>query len=420
MKKWVFMLVGVLIVVMFFFLMKKEQFDPLQEEKELSFKYFNEQTNWEQGSKGYGLVRDRAPGNPSIASIAATGFGLSTLPIAVEEGWLTKDEAYIRAEGTLDTLLNLDTIEGFFYHFININSGKREWDSELSNIDTAILICGALYAGEYFGGDVLLKANELYENVNWNWYIDPGNNQFYMSYTPEKGFSGHWDFYAEQLMLYVLGAGSPTYPIDPIVYDSFIRHYGRYGDGEKFIHSWFGSIFTYQFSHAWIDFSDITDQKGINWFNNSVLASIANYEFCHDLKSEFETFAQGGWGVTASDSPTGYNGLLGAAPSGYDNNSHVVDGTVAPAGAIGSIVFTPKESKEALNYYYTVEGLVGDYGLKDAYNLDQNWIASDYIGIDKGITLLMIKNYENESIWKTFMKNENIQNGLKRLGFSSK
>lgn len=418
MKKVILILVGIGVLIVGLYLFTKAQPNPLQQEKELSFKYFDEQTNWDEESDGYGLVRDRAPGNPNIASIAATGFGLSAIPIGVEKGFISKEEGQKRASQTLDTLLNLENIEGFFYHFINFTSGKREWNSELSNIDTAILISGALHVGEYFGGEVLAKATKLYESVNWNWFIDPENHQFYMSYMPEKGFAGHWDFYAEQLMLYVLGAGSPTYPIDSIVYDSFIKHYGRYGNGEKFIHSWFGSIFTYQFSHAWIDFRDVVDSKGINWFDNSVHASLANYEFCQDLGERYETFKQGGWGVTASDSPKGYNGLLGAVPSGYDNQSHEVDGTVAPAGALGSIVFTPEQSKEALEYYYSIEGLVGEYGLKDAYNLDQDWIANDYIGIDKGITLLMLANYENEAVWQLLMQNKYIQKGLEVLNFS--
>ena len=420
MKRIILILMGIGLLIASLLLFKRTQSDPLQQEKELSFKYFEEQTNWDENSDGYGLVRDRAPGNPSIASIAATGFGLSAIPIGVEEGWVSKEDGYKRASQTLDTLLELENIEGFFYHFINFNSGKREWNSELSNIDTAILICGALHVGEYFGGEVLEKASELYEAVNWNWFVDSSNQQFYMSYTPEKGFAGYWDFYAEQLMLYVLGAGSPTYPIDSVVYDRFIKHDGKYGEGEKFIHSWFGSIFTYQFSHAWIDFRDVVDSEGINWFDNSVQASLANYQFCQDLASKYETFEQGGWGVTASDSPKGYNGLLGAAPSGYDNHSHEVDGTVAPAGALGSIVFTPEQSKDALNYYYSIEGLIGDYGLKDAYNLDQDWIANDYIGIDKGITLLMIANYENEAVWQSFMQNQYVQQGLENLNFSRK
>lgn len=387
----------------------------LKAEKISSIKYFLEQSNQDISSDGYGLTRDRYPGSPNIASIASTGYSLSALPLAVEEGLLTLDEAFDRASKTLDTLLNMDNIEGFFYHFVDINTGKRVWNSELSNIDTAILVCGAIHAGEYFKGEVKEKAESLYKNVNWPWFVDKENNQFYMAYTPEDNFAGHWDYYAEQLMMYVLGAGSPTYPIGKEVYDSFTRNYDSYGDGEKFIHSWFGSIFTYQFSHGWIDFRDKTDDKGINWFDNSVNASLANYNFCKDLKDKYKSFEKGGWGLTACDSKSGYEGLYGAAPSGSNSTAHKVDGTVPPAGALGSIVFTPKESIEALKYFEKVKGLKGEYGYKDSINEDKEWIANDYIGIDKGITMLMISNYENEEVWNSFMKNEYVINGLKKI-----
>ena len=395
--------------------------DPaLKNEKLGSIKYFLEQSNTKEGSPGYGLVRDRYPGNPNIASIAATGYGLSALPLAVEEGLLTKGEAEKRASLVLDTFLNMENVEGFYYHFVDINTGERVWNSELSNIDTAILVCGALHVGEYFGDEVKEKAQTLYERINWQWFVNPKNNLFYMSYTPEKGFAGHWDYYAEQLMLYVLGAGSPTYPISKEVYDSFTRHVDSYGEGQPFIHSWFGSIFTYQFSHGWIDFRDKTDEEGINWFDNSIAASLADYNYCKDLGHKYKTFEKGGWGLTACDGPKGYEGLYGSAPSGSSSTAHRTDGTVPPAGSLGSIVFTPDEVMEAVSYFETVEGLKGEYGYKDAVNEDANWIAKDYIGIDKGITMVMLSNYENEAVWKDFMKNQFVQQGLENLKISKK
>lgn len=388
----------------------------LKNEKIASIKYFLEQSNTTEDSLGYGLVRDRYPANPSIASIAATGYGLSALSMAVEEKLLSKEEAFDRANRTLDTLLNMETIEGFYYHFVNINTGKREWNSELSNIDTAILVAGALHAGEYFGEEIKDNAEKIYKKVNWSWFVDTKNNQFYMGYRPEKGFEGHWDYYAEQLIMYVLGSGSPTFPIDKKVYNSFTRSYGKYGEGEEFIHSWFGSIFTYQFSHGWIDFRNKSDEKGVNWFENSINASLANYNYCMDLKDEYKSFSMGGWGLTASDTPNGYNGLLGAAPSGSGNTANKVDGTVAPAGSLGSIVFTPKETIKAAKNFEEIQELKGKYGYKDAFNIDKNWVANDYIGIDKGITMVMIGNYESDEVWKVFMKNKYVNEGLDKLG----
>lgn len=391
-------------------------------ERKGAFKYLWEQANSNKGSDGYGLVRDRYPQNSEIASIATTGFALTAIPIGVENKWISRKEGYERVLGTLKTLEKLEHERGFFYHFVNMETGKREWDCEVSNIDTAILINGALFAGQYFGGEIEERAKGLYERIDWNWFIDDDNNMFYMSYTPEEGFAGHWDFYGEQLMLYVLAAGSPTHPMDKDVYYSFKRRGGRYGDGEFFINSWFGSIFTYQFSHAWIDFRDRVDEKNTDWFENSVRASRANYEFCMDNEDGYKTFDGKAWGLSACDTPTGYRGL-GAPPSGTDDNQHIVDGTIPPAGAAGSIVFLPDETIEALNHYYTeFPELWGEYGFKGAYNLDykDGWFDEDYVGIDKGITLLMIQNYEDEFVWNIFMDIDYIETGLERLGFTSK
>ncbi|WGS64620.1 glucoamylase family protein [Marinitoga aeolica] len=384
------------------------------EEFKRSFFFFWEQANINEKSSGYGLIRDRYPGNPNVASIASTGYGLAAIPIGIEKGWISYEEGYTRVNKTLDTLLNLKNIRGFFYHFLDINTGKRIWNSEISTIDTSILLCGVLTAGEYFGGEIKEKAEKLYKNVNWKMFVDKSTNYFYMAFYPEKGFSGKWDFYAEQLMMYILAAGSPTYPINEDVYYSFKRHEGNY-KSKKFIHSWFGSLFTYQYSHAWIDFRNKKDKLGVDWFENSVNASIANYNYCVDLSNKFKSFSKDRWGLSACDSPNGYNGLFGAPPSGYNNKQHKVDGTIATSAALGSIVFTPDLSLKALNAFYKISGLVGKYGLKNAFNLDKNWIANDYIGIDKGIILLMFANYENEFVWKLFNKNQYIKNGLKRL-----
>lgn len=387
----------------------------LEDEMRGSFDFFWEQANLDENSPGYGLIRDRYPGSEGIASIASVGFGLTAYLIGIEKGYITEQEGYERVNKTLDTLLALDRVEGFYYHFVDMKTGKRAWNSEVSNIDTAILLLGVLSAGEYFSGEIETKAQQIYDGVNWPWFIDKSRQMFYMAYSPEKGFEGHWDFYAEQLMLYILGAGSDTFPLDETPYYTFIRHSARYGDGEPFIHSWFGSLFTYQFSHAWIDFRGYTDKKGINWFDNSVEASRAAYNFAITMDEKYETLGPNAWGLTASDGPDGYNGLYGSPPSGYDNKAHLVDDTVPPAGAIGSIIFLPEEAQQAMVYYYSLPRLKGKYGFMDAFNLSRNWYASDVIGIDKGITLLMLANYENDVVYRIIMENKSILNGLNRL-----
>jgi hypothetical protein len=387
-------------------------------EMEGSFRFFWEQANTDTDSAGYGLIRDRYPGSEGIASIASVGFGLTAYPVGVEKGYISREEGFERANRTLDTLLAMERTEGFYYHFISMETGERAWESEVSSIDTAILVLGALTAGEYFGGEVQTKAQELYDGVNWQWFVDESRDMFHMAYRPEEGFAGHWDFYAEQLMLYVLAAGSDTYPIEDSTYYAFTRHEAAFGDGAPFIHSWFGSLFTHQFSHAWIDFRDYSDRDGVNWFENSVLASRAQVDFAIAMDEEYETLGADAWGLTASDGPDGYNGLYGAPPSGFDNLAHTVDDTIPPAGAIGSIIFVPEDAEQAMLNYYSIEPLQGEYGFQDAYNLTEDWVANDVIGIDKGITLLMLANYENDLVYQYAMQNENILAGLERLAIA--
>ncbi len=389
--------------------------DVIEYEMEGAFDFFWEQANTEEGSPGYGLIRDRYPGSEGISSIASVGFGLTAYPIGIEKGYIAYEAGAERVAGTLDTLLSMERVEGFYYHFVEQKTGQRAWNSEVSSIDTSILMMGVLTAGEYFGGEIADKAQMLYDGVNWPWFVDESRQMFYMAHRPEKGFEGHWDFYAEQLMLYVLAAGSDTYPVDETAYYTFTRHYAKYDPGQPFIHSWFGSLFTYQFSHAWIDFRDYADKEQVNWFENSVEASLAHVNFATAMDDEYETLGPAAWGLTACDGPDGYNGLYGAPPSGYDNRAHAVDDTLAPAGAIGSILFVPQQAQQAMLNYYSLEGLKGPYGFLDAYNLSRDWYATDVIGIDKGISLLMLANYANDQVYRITMSNEAILQGLGRL-----
>lgn len=187
----------------------------IKKELRKSYDFFIKEANTNQSSDGYGLIRDKTIFAQEIASIAFVGYGLAALVIGVEHKWIKYKKAKERAEKTLDTFLNhVEGKNGFFYHFINMDTGKREWNCEISIIDTAIFICGAITAGEYFGDKVKEKAEILYRNINWEWYRNPENNYFYMGYKPETGFWGQWDMYAEQTMMYVLGVSSPTFPID--------------------------------------------------------------------------------------------------------------------------------------------------------------------------------------------------------------
>lgn len=404
----------------------------LEYESRKSFDFFWKEANTDPSSPGYGLIRDRASGTDLDAykhsSVASVGFGLSAIVIGVDRGWITREEGFDRARGTLNTLLNHAAQQhGFFYHFLDMDTAERSGTSELSIVDTGIAISGAMSAGEYFGGDIKDLADQLYRNVEWDWYRDskPGDkyNQFYMGYSPEGGFSGHWDFYGEQFMLYFLGTASPTHPVNPDMFYDFQRHSASYGGYPSFVHSWFGSIFTHQFSFAWFDMRNMVDKEGLNWWNNSVIATKTSRQYAIDHSGngtgKYKTFGPDAWGFTASDGPDGYEGRYGSAPSGFGNDQHRMDGTVAPAGALGSIVFTPEEVISALRHYYSYPNLIGPYGLKDAYNLDKSqdgWYGKDFIGIDKGITLLMIENYRSGLIWNLMNKNKYAQAGMKKVG----
>ena len=420
--------------------LKSKYADAIEQEMRGSFDFF-----WKEAQtsanypNAYGLVPDRASeyATGDVASIASVGFGLAAYVVGAEEGYVTKAEAMERTVGTLKTVKRLqesDTAvshEGFLTHFVDMKTGARANGSEISSIDTAIMLCGALTAGEYFGGEVKTLAEEIYANVNWTaMRINKGGQKcIAMTFAYNNGQFGSpvtpWDFYAEQLMIYVLGAGSPTeaYRLDDAEYYAFTRKQGVY-KGHKFYYSWFGSIFTYQFSHAFVDFNGLVDKKGTDWWDNSLQASLAAYEYCRDNANKYETYAKGGWGLTACDVSGGYSGKLGAEPRGWNSNEDAsyskIAGTVAPCGAIGSVVFTPEQSLKALKYYQTDKTLSsrlnGKYGLLDSYNLEPRWFAGDYIGIDKGISIVMLANYKSGSVWEQFMANQYVTNGLRALG----
>ena len=407
------------------------------EEERLSFKFFWEAVNGNSESQGYGMIADRyntQTNTPGVASIASVGFGLAAMPIGIENDWISYQEGYDRALGTLNTLKTMQRTHGFYYHFVSMSSATRAGYSEVSIIDTAIMICGAIIAGEYFGGEIKSIALELYESIEWNWYFDTNRMMFYMGYTPENGFGGHWDMYAEQLMLYFLAAASTNYSVGKVAYTQMKNSSQQksYGTSGSFYVSWPGTIFTYQYSHAFFDFRHIEDEAGVNWFENSQKATDAAYEFGQWLANNYHTYGTNAWGNTASDCPDGYcaSGNLPAAGSIY------IDGTLAPSGTIGSIVFRPELVIPAMEHYQSIVKLQSKYGFVDAYNLgvtetasasinrpnatipSEGWFSSDVIGIDKGITLLMIENYRSALIWEFFMKSEIVQKGMTELGFT--
>ena len=366
-----------------------------------SLKYFAGEAN-----PANGLIKDSSrPGAP--ASVAAVGFGLTALCIGDAHGWLEKGQAYERVLKTLITFRdNVPNEHGFFYHFLDIRTGQRTWKSELSSIDTALFLAGALFAGEYFKGtEAETVARQIYDRVDWPWMMN-GRKVVCMGWTPEEGFLPYyWDSYSEAMILYALAIGSSTHPIPPESWYEWSRPTDSYKD-YKVIYCSTGSIFTYQYSHAWIDIRNLIENRtGTDYYSNSVNAVKANREFCIDNSAQYKAYGENSWGLTACIGPAGYKGY-GAKPGEAVN-----DGTIAPSGMVSSIVFDWQSSINGLRFLYDNYGkfLYGKYGFKDAFNLDKNWWAEEYLGIDVGISVIMLENYKTELVWKKFMDLEPIK-----------
>ena len=407
------------------------------------FEFFWKEWVPDPKSPTYGLTNGDyvGLGRYSPIPIESQGFYLAAIVIGVERGWITKRAGYERAVIALKTLAKLKQIRGFYYHFIDPKTGKRGWNDahgvELSNGSTGTMIMGALIAGEYFGGEVKQLAEELYAAMDWKWFTNPKTKHPYLACFPEdkppkephggmneEGFFGGWAAYSEHMFLYVLAAGAPKpgFATGADSYYAMIRYRGRY-KGEEFVICGTGAAFTYQWTHGFIDFRDMVDRTGQNWSENSRHAAIAARQYAIDRAGEIKGLGPNSWGMSACMSPTTfYSGRYGSKPIGAGHKL-LEDGTVAPYASSAFVVFTPKESIAALEHMYTIPGLVGKYGLYDAYSFttkndgDKPWIGRSYLGIDKGLVLLMFENYSTQLIWKLLHQSPHIQRGLKALEF---
>ncbi len=392
--------------------------DNIERELYLSYKFFMD--SYSKNEVSFGLVPDSFPSIwENTASIAGTGYLFSALVIGSEFYYIDKAEAEIVALKAAKTIKKLKNYHGWYYHFYEIDTGLPTRLSEISTIDTALLVAGLLTAGSYFKGEVLEIARFVLDRMNFQYFLIEYKTMFSMSMNYQYNFQGHWDRYAEQLILYVLGAANknPTHMMDKSIYYNFIRDRGNYKQYE-FIYSWHGSLFTYQYSHAYIDFKNKIDRDGVDWFTNSVNASLAAHQYAVDEEGKFKSFHGLSWGLTACANKDGYSGRYGSPPCGEGRLYN--DGTIAPCGAIGSIVFTPELSISSINYFYSKYNLVNDYGLLDSYNEDIDYVCPYYISIDKGISMVMISNYLKGTIWKYFMSLEEIKFALSKLEIREK
>jgi hypothetical protein len=391
----------------------------LDDLQQRSFRYF-----WEQADPQTGLVPDRARMDGSaldenhqhVASTAATGFGLTSLCIAADRNWIDRAQALERTRNTLRFFdARAFQQRGWFYHWLDARTGERRWNSEVSSIDTALLLAGVLTVRQCFGQDpeVVRLATRIYRRVDFRWMLDGHPLLLSHGWKPESGFlKTRWDTYSEDTILYLLAIGSPTYPISADSWYALWRDRYRY-EGHTYFTTIGVPLFMHQYSHAWIDYRNRREIKGdrIDYFQNSVAATLAHRAFCVNLRHDFPAFGPDIWGITASDSAKGYL-AWGGPPRDRD-----IDGTIVPSAAGGSLMFTPELSTRALIAMHEKYGpkIYGKYGFVDAFNPQTGWTDTDVIGINAGIILLSAENARTGNIWRWFMANPEMPRALAKV-----
>jgi hypothetical protein len=422
-----------------------------------TFRYF-----WETANPRNGLIPDRYP-TPSFSSIAAVGFGLTTYPVGVERGYITREQARQRVLETLRTLATAPQgpepqgkagYRGFFYHFLDMKTGARFEDSELSTIDTAILVAGALFCQSYFTGsdpeEVEIRAlvDTIYGRVDWRWAQHKGP-AISLGWSPEEGFLRYdWRGYNEAMLVYLLALGSPTFPVGADAWAEWTSTYdNQWGTlfGQEFLG--FAPLFGHQYTHVWADFREIRDpymqRRGLDYFENSRRAvyaqrayAIANPRRCRDYGPTI-------WGITASDGPAdmeiedanGRRAYRSYTARGVDATGKTDDCTLAPTAVVASIPFAPEVAIPATLDLHRRFGqhIYSKYGFVDAFNRtfvfdvplrhgryvpNFGWVDVDYLGIDQGVMVAMLENYRSALIWRVMRNNPYLRRGLERAGFS--
>jgi hypothetical protein len=406
-----------------------------------AFGYFLEKSNPQNG-----LTADTSrAGSP--ASIAVVGFALASYPAAVERGWLTRADAAARTLATLRFFWNSPQSDrpdaagfrGFFYHFLDMQSGLRVWESELSPIDTTFLLAGAMTAAVYFSDkseeekEICSLAEALYDRVDWRW-AQNGQDAVANGWKPECGFLHYgWEGYNEAALLYVLGLASSTHPLTRGSFQAWTTTYQWENIyGRDLLYS--GPLFVHQFSHAWIDFKGIRDrfmrEKRSDYFENSRRAVYVQREFALRNPNEYQGYDENGWGFSAGDGPpaqtlrvrgrerrfAGY--AARGVPFGPD------DGTMAPSAVIASLPFAPEIAWAAVRHLLErYPGLVRDGRLPSGFNPTledagpDGWTSEGHFGLDQGLTVLMLENYRSGLIWSLMRRCRAVGTGLRRAGF---
>jgi hypothetical protein len=432
--------------------------DPfLLELQERTFRFF-----WDTANPDNGLIPDRYP-TPSYSSIAAVGFGLTTYPIAVERGYVTREQARARVLATLRFLARAPQnakargasgYRGFFYHFLDMKTGERSEDSELSTVDTALLVAGTLFCQSYFDGtdreesEIRSLADEIYRRVDWRW-AQPKAPAISLGWSPEKGFLKYdWRGYNEAMLVYLLALGSPTFPVGPDAWTEWTSTYDKsWGTffGQEFLG--FPPLFGHQYTHVWLDFRHIRDpymeRRGLDYFENSRRAVYAQQAYAVANPGRCKDYGAKIWGITASDGPAdlilqdggGRRVFRTYAARGIDATGQHDDCTLAPTAVVASIPFAPEVAIPAALEMRRLFGehLYSKYGFLDAVNPTFTydvpvlhgrripgfgWVDVDYLGIDQGAIVAMLENYRSALVWRVMRKNAYLRRGLERAGFS--
>ncbi|MCU0453830.1 MAG: Tat pathway signal protein [Bacteroidetes bacterium] len=412
-----------------------------------TFRFFWDTTNPENG-----LAVDRYP-TRSFSSVAALGFALTSYPIGIQRGYVTHDAAAERVLTTLRFLWKAPQRDhpvaaghkGFFYHFLDMQTGLRFERVELSTIDTALLLAGILMCQSYFDGPspreeaIRAYADSLYRRVDWTW-AQPRPPLISLGWYPEKGFHPmDWRGYNEAMIMYLLALGSPTHPIEPEAWTKWTETYvwAPYG-GQEFVS--FGPLFGHQYSHCWIDFRGLQDEymkaKGIDYFENSRRATLSQREYAIRNPLQWKDYSAEIWGLTACDGPHDTSFVIDGrlrqfrtyAARGVSFDWSNDDGTIAPTAAGGSLPFAPEVCLDALKAMRERYGdlVWNDHGFVDAFNRtyvtsttgENGWFDVDQLGIDQGPILIMAENLRSGMVWEIMKKNPYIVAGLRRAGFA--
>jgi hypothetical protein len=383
----------------------EELLDKVQKQ---TFKYF-----WDYAHPVCGLARERL-GSGETVTIGGSGFGIMCIPVGVERGFITRDEAVARMRTILDFLENkADRFHGAYSHWLNGNTGKVIPFSTNDNggdlVETGFLIEGLLTAAQYFSGadeaDIREAIDRIWRGVEWDWYTRGGQNVLYWHWSPDKDWAMNMKIqgWNEALIVYVLAASSPTHPISADVYHKGWARNGSMKPSQN------GPLFFAHYSFLGMNPHGLKDTYCSSYWDQNVAHAQYNYDYCVRNPGKHSGYSADCWGLTASDIPNGYTA---SAPS---NDV----GVIAPTAALASMPYLPEKCMAALHTFYYIYGdkLWGDYGFRDAFCLDKNWFAPSYIAIDQGPIVLMIENYRTGLLWNLFMADTDVQKGLTRLGF---